>query len=129
MAGTHGLSATPAGAPPPILFEEEDPARERPEWQHESASVFITQRGSFTLHSFVPEPDAPRARNDWENFISCVRSRDAASLNSPASEARLTCSALHLVDLSLRHGRGFAFDPVHETACGDEEISACLDQC
>lgn len=91
--------------------------------EFDSFNTFVTAGGDFTL---VGGPAAIPVENDWANFISSVRRRDARPVNSSIEEARLSCALVHLAQLSLRHRRGFEFDPLKEEVVGDEEINEAL---
>jgi len=73
-----------------------------------------------------PGPTAKAEGNNWENFINCVRSRKKEDLNAPVEEGHMSCTLLHLGNVSYRLGRTLRFDPVKETVIGDEEANRLL---
>lgn len=94
--------------------------------QFESSNTFVTAGGTFTVTSDSRFSATGPAEGDLANFISCVRRRDHSSSNFPVAEARLSCGLVQLAQLSLRHKRGFSFDPASERVLDDSEINGCL---
>jgi predicted dehydrogenase len=73
-----------------------------------------------------PGPHAEGEGNNWANFIDCVRSRKQEDLNAPIEEGHISCTLLHLGNVSYRLGRTLRFDPEKETVIGDEEANRML---
>ena len=70
---------------------------------------------------------AGHGRGDhFANFIDCVRSRKAEELNAPSEEGHISCSLVHLANVSYRLGRSLCFDPKAEQVIGDEEANHLL---
>jgi predicted dehydrogenase len=75
-----------------------------------------------------PGPEA-RGGNDlahYQNFIDCVRSRNAADLHAPVEEAHMSCTLVHLANASYRVGRSLRFDPAAQQVIDDPEADALL---
>ena len=64
------------------------------------------------------EDEEPR---HFQNFIECVRSRQAAKLTAPLEEGHLSTTLCHLGNISYRLGRSVKFDGATERFVGDEE--------
>ena len=64
--------------------------------------------------------------NNWANFIECVRSRKKENLNAPIEEGLISCTLLHLGNVSYRLGRSLNFDPQKLTVIGDDEANQML---
>jgi predicted dehydrogenase len=64
--------------------------------------------------------------NHFANFIDCVRSRRKEDLNAPAEEGHISCTLVHLANVSYRLGRTLHFDPSTEQVIGDEEANRML---
>jgi predicted dehydrogenase len=73
-----------------------------------------------------PGPSASRGGNNWANFIDCVRSRKKESLNAPIEEGHISCTLVHLANVSYRLGRTLHFDPETEQVIGDDEANRLL---
>jgi len=73
-----------------------------------------------------PGPEGRGKENHFENFIDCVRSRKKENLGAPVEEGHISCSLIHLANVSYRLGRTLNFDPVKEEAIGDHEANRLL---
>jgi predicted dehydrogenase len=73
-----------------------------------------------------PGPSGRAPENHFANFIDCVRSRKKENLNAPAEEGHMSCTLVHLANVSYRLGRTLHFDPATESVIGDEEASRLL---
>jgi predicted dehydrogenase len=73
-----------------------------------------------------PGPNAKGAGNNWANFINCVRSRKKEDLNAPIEEGHISCTLVHLANVSYRLGRTLNFDPEKEQVVGDDEANLLL---
>jgi predicted dehydrogenase len=69
------------------------------------------------------EDEEPR---HFQNFIDCVRSRQAANLRAPLEEGHLSTTLCHLGNISYRLGRSVKFDGAKERFVGDEEADRLL---
>ncbi len=73
-----------------------------------------------------PGPHAKGAGNNWANFVDCVRSRKKEDLNAPIEEGHISCTLVHLANVSYRLGRTLNFDPEKEQVVGDDEANNLL---
>ncbi len=64
--------------------------------------------------------------NHFANFIDCVRSRKKEDLNAPVEEGHISCTLVHLANVSYRLGRTLKFDPATEQVIGDDEANRLL---
>ena len=71
-------------------------------------------------------PHGKGAGNNWANFIDCVRSRKKEDLNAPIEEGHISCTLVHLANVSYRLGRTLNFDPEKEQVIGDAEANNLL---
>jgi predicted dehydrogenase len=73
-----------------------------------------------------PGPSGRGGENHYENFIQCVRSRRQADVTAPVEEGHISCTLLHLANVSYRLGRTLNFDPATEKVVGDEQANRLL---
>ncbi len=73
-----------------------------------------------------PGPSATRGGNRWANFVQCVRSRKKEEVLAPIEEAHISCTLIHLANVSYRLGRTLHFDPQTEQVLGDAEANRLL---
>ncbi|MGH9432056.1 MAG: Gfo/Idh/MocA family oxidoreductase [Terriglobia bacterium] len=73
-----------------------------------------------------PGPRGVGGGNHFANFIDCVRSRNSEGLNAPIEEGYISCTLVHLANVSYRLGRTLHYDPDHQQVLGDEEASRML---
>jgi len=73
-----------------------------------------------------PSPVSRGKENHFANFIECVRSRKKEDLNAPVEEGHISCTLVHLANVSYRLGRTLNFDPVTEQVIGDDEANRLL---
>jgi len=71
-----------------------------------------------------PGPAGMARGNNWENFISAVRSQKYEELNAPVEEGAISCTLVHLANISYRLGRSIQFDEKTYTCPGDKEATA-----
>ena len=62
----------------------------------------------------------------FQNFIDCMRSRNAGDLKADILEGHLSTSMCHLVNIAYRTGRTVVFDHETETFPGDDEANSYL---
>ncbi|HEY6465841.1 MAG TPA: Gfo/Idh/MocA family oxidoreductase, partial [Candidatus Acidoferrales bacterium] len=74
----------------------------------------------------VPGPSGHGDGDHFQNFIDCVKSRDAEELHAPIIEGHKSVTLIHLANASYRLGRSLKFDPVKQEVIGDEEASVML---
>jgi hypothetical protein len=73
-----------------------------------------------------PSPVFKGKENHFANFIDCVRSRKKDDLNAPVEEGHISCTLVHLANVSYRLGRTLNFDPKTEQVIGDNEANRML---
>ncbi len=73
-----------------------------------------------------PGPHGEGGGNHFANFIDCVRSRNSEGLNAPIEEGYISCTLVHLANVSYRLGRTLQYDPDHQQVLGDEEANRML---
>jgi predicted dehydrogenase len=73
-----------------------------------------------------PSPVSRGKENHFANFIDCVRSRKKEDLNAPVEEGHISCTLVHLANVSYRLGRTLNFDPKTEQVIGDDEANRML---
>jgi len=73
-----------------------------------------------------PSPVSRGKENHFANFIDCVRSRKKEDLNAPVEEGHISCTLVHLANVSYRLGRTLNFDPETEQVIGDDEANRML---
>jgi len=73
-----------------------------------------------------PGPARKEGGNNWANFIEAVRRRDRSVLNGDIEEGAISCTLMHLANISYRVGRTLNFDPTTMTCVGDEEANRLL---
>ncbi len=74
----------------------------------------------------LPSPVSHGQENHFANFIACVRSRKKEDLTAPADEGHISCTLLHLANVSYRLGRTLNFDPATEQVIGDAEANRMM---
>jgi predicted dehydrogenase len=79
---------------------------------------------SFLGKEQQPGPSGQAIGNNWENFISAVRSRRQSDLNAPITEGAISTMILHLANISYRVGRTVYFDEASYSCTGDPEANA-----
>jgi predicted dehydrogenase len=73
-----------------------------------------------------PSPVSRGKENHFANFIDCVRSRKKEDLTAPVNEGHISCTLVHLANVSYRLGRTLNFDPATEQVVGDDEANRML---
>ncbi|HEV2425297.1 MAG TPA: hypothetical protein VGZ29_10765 [Terriglobia bacterium] len=73
-----------------------------------------------------PGPHANGTGNHFQNFIDCVRSRNADDLTAPIEEGYLSAALVHLANASYRLGRTLEIDPQTGQVKSDEEANRLL---
>lgn len=79
---------------------------------------------SFLGKEQEPGPSGQSLGNNWENFITAVRSRKQSDLNAPITEGAISTMILHLANISYRVGRTVYFDETTYSCTGDPEANA-----
>jgi hypothetical protein len=70
-----------------------------------------------------PGPQARQDGNHWANFIQAVCSGKQSDLSAPVSEGAISCTLMHLGNISYRLGRSLTFDSKTMTCAGDKEAT------
>jgi predicted dehydrogenase len=73
-----------------------------------------------------PAKRGPVHNEHFVNFIDCMRSRKAENLHAPIMEGHLSCTLIHLANISYRLGRTIHFDPEKECVVSDAEANEML---
>jgi hypothetical protein len=73
-----------------------------------------------------PSKTLPVKYEHYQNFIDCVRSRNAQGLHAPILEGHLSATLVHLANASYRLGRTIHFDPATESVVNDSEATELL---
>jgi predicted dehydrogenase len=73
-----------------------------------------------------PGPSGKSKEHHFANFIDCVRNRKKEELNAPIEEGHISCTLVHLANVSYRVGRTLTFDPVKEEVINDAEANRLL---
>ena len=70
-----------------------------------------------------PGPSMTQPGNHFANFIAAVRSRKHEDLSAPAEEGAISCTLIHLANISYRLGRSINFDAATYTCPGDRQAT------
>jgi predicted dehydrogenase len=68
-----------------------------------------------------PGPTGHGGGDHFANFFECVRSRKKEDLHAPVEEGHISCTLIHLANISYRLGRTIHFKPDTEEINGDQE--------
>jgi predicted dehydrogenase len=68
-----------------------------------------------------PGPSGHGAGDHYANFIDCVRNRKKEDLHAPIEEGHISCTLIHLANISYRLGRTIHFKPDTQEINGDKE--------
>ncbi|HLH37590.1 MAG TPA: Gfo/Idh/MocA family oxidoreductase [Bryobacteraceae bacterium] len=85
-----------------------------------------TRYKSFLGDRAEPGPAGEGKETNFQNWVDCLRSRDASKLNAPIEEGYISAALVHLANVSYRLGRTLHFDPQSEQVIGDEEANRLL---
>jgi predicted dehydrogenase len=125
------------GAVPPALGNVSQPGKHKAQPKNTIGNIFYGSQGYLAMDGYdsyktwlgeeqEPGPHAKGPGNNWANFIDCVRSRKNEDLNAPIEEGHISCTLVHLANVSYRLGRALNFDPEKEQVAGDEEANNLL---
>ena len=64
--------------------------------------------------------------NHYQNFIDTIQANDPSINNGKIEEGVLSCSLIHLANISYRVGRSLDFDPIKKKFVNDAEADAML---
>ena len=70
-----------------------------------------------------PGPEARGGGDHFANFAAAMRSRKQSELNAPIEEGAISCTLVHLANISYRLGRTLRFDAATMTVPGDAEAN------
>jgi predicted dehydrogenase len=73
-----------------------------------------------------PSKTAPVKYEHFQNFIDCMRSRNASNLHAPILEGHISATMVHLANASYRLGRTINFDPATQAVINDSEATELL---
>ena len=73
-----------------------------------------------------PGPSKNQGGSNWANFIDAVRANDRKVQNNEIEEGAISCTLMHLGNISYRLGRAINFDPVKLEITGDKEAAAMM---
>lgn len=71
-----------------------------------------------------PGPARTEGGSNWANFINALRSGSRGELNAEIEEGAISCTLVHLANISYRLGRTLYFDPETYSCKGDKEATA-----
>jgi len=74
----------------------------------------------------VPGESGSGLGNHYQNFIDTIRANDPSMNNGKIEEGVLSCSLIHLANISYRLGRSLDFDPDKKKFVNDKEADAML---
>jgi predicted dehydrogenase len=130
-----GLTATPADAKPAA---QSGTAQVKPKTGPNAGAhnvignLFYGSKGYMAMSDYdsyktwlgkemEPGPSGHGAGDHYANFIDCVRSRKKEDLRAPIEEGHISCTLIHLANVSYRLGRSIHFKPDTQEINGDEE--------
>jgi predicted dehydrogenase len=70
-----------------------------------------------------PGPAMVKGGSNFANFIAAVRSRKYEEVNAPIEEGAISCTLVHLANISYRLGRTIRFDAATYTCPGDKQAT------
>jgi len=73
-----------------------------------------------------PGPEKRAGGSHHANFIEAVRAGKPEMLNGPIDEGAISCTLMHLANISYRVGRSLKVDPESGDIIGDAEASALM---
>jgi len=127
-----GLSADAKPAPSPA--KDLGPASGKP---NTIGNLFYGPKGYLAIQEYTtykswlgekqePGPSGEGKETNFQNWVDCVRSRDASKLNAPIEEGHISATLVHLANVSYRVGRTLHFNPETQQVIGDEEANRLL---
>jgi predicted dehydrogenase len=137
--GKFGKSSLPpaglqADAKPAAGKKDLGPASGKP---NTIGNIFYGPKGYLAIQEYTtykswlgekqePGPSGEGKETNFQNFFDCVRSRKAANLMAPIEEGHMSCTLVHLANVSYRLGRTLNFNPETEQVIGDDEANRLL---
>ena len=127
----------PEGAPAEAGLRRRPEGAGRPVDSDRIGNLFYGSKGYLAVDSYQsykswlgrggePGPSGNKGGDHFQNFIDCVRDRKAENLTAPADEGHISCTLVHLANVSYRLGRTLNFDPKTEQVIGDNEANKML---
>jgi predicted dehydrogenase len=125
---------TVAAKPAPGAAKDLGPASGKP---NTIGNLFYGPKGYLAIQEYTtykswlgerqePGPAGYGKENNFQNWVDCVRARDAAKLNAPIAEGHISATLVHLANVSYRLGRTLHFNPETQQVTGDEEANRLL---
>jgi predicted dehydrogenase len=74
----------------------------------------------------IPGPSGSGLANHYQNFIDAIRANDPEINNGKIEEGVLSCSLIHLANISYRVGRSLDFDTEKKMFVNDNEANGLL---
>ncbi|MGD0199818.1 MAG: Gfo/Idh/MocA family oxidoreductase [Bryobacteraceae bacterium] len=89
---------------------------------------YLVVEGYSRYYSFLgreqqPGPALNKGGDNFANFIAALRSGKASDLNAPIDGGAVSCTLVHLANISYRLGRSINFDALSYTCPGDSEAT------
>lgn len=131
IPGVVGAIAA-AGQPADAKKEKKEPP-----WTNVIGNLFYGSDGYVAVNGYTsykswlgenhePGPEKRQGGDSFASFIACVRSRKTEEIDAPIEEGHISCTLLHLGNISYRLGRVLNFDPVQQVVIGDDEANRML---
>ncbi len=76
--------------------------------------------------TLTADEESSEGQAHFENFVACVRSRQAQNLNATIEDGHLSTTLCHLGNISYRLGRSVTFDGTAERFVGDDDAGKLL---
>jgi hypothetical protein len=73
-----------------------------------------------------PGPEGRQGGDHFGNFLEAVKSRKRETLNAEVEEGAMSCTLVHLANVSYRVGRTLHFDAKTMKCIGDDEANKLL---
>jgi predicted dehydrogenase len=73
-----------------------------------------------------PGPAKSEGGSNWKNFVDAVVANKKELQNNEIEEGAISCTLMHLGNISYRLGRAINFDPVKLEITGDKEAAAMM---
>jgi hypothetical protein len=132
--GSEGVpDAGPAAAAPPAVGAQAKPKTGPNAGAHNTiGNLFYGSKGYMAMSEYdsyktwlgkdlEPGPSGHGGGDHFANFIDCVRSRKKEDLHAPIEEGHISCTLIHLANISYRLGRTIHFKPDTQEINGDQE--------
>ncbi len=106
-------------------------------WTNVIGNLFYGSEGYVAVNGYTaykswlgelhePGPEGRQGGDAFANFIACVRSRKTEDIEAPIEEGHISCTLLHLGNISYRLGRSLNYDPEKQVVIGDDEANRML---